>query len=167
MGGVASQFHFLGFKIDSMSLWVKPTLGLLQYAGVIDPANLTIRVAFKKPLYFRTAKRYVGGMVLYIRALEKATAEAGATEGPATENPEVLKLDLMITGLFGVDDRMDKELEQKLVKIQIPAILFPYLRSAVSSVLACSGFAAPVLPLVNIQALAGSAEAELQIQDVE
>jgi preprotein translocase subunit SecB len=45
---------------------------------------------------------------------------------------------------------MDKKLEENMVHVNIPAILLPYLRSAITTILSQAGFGTIVLPLINV-----------------
>ena len=56
---------------------------------------------------------------------------------------------------------------QKLVMIQIPALLLPFLRPAVASLLLNAGFPGVVFPLINVHALAADASKRLSIREVE
>ena len=53
--------------------------------------------------------------------------------------------------------------EDKIIKIQAPAILFPYLRASVTSVLLNAGFSQIQMPLINVNELASNFE--LTIED--
>jgi preprotein translocase subunit SecB len=56
-------------------------------------------------------------------------------------------------------------MEEKLVRLQIPALLFPYLRPGVTSLLANAGFPGVMFPLINVQALAADAGNKIRVQE--
>lgn len=72
-----------------------------------------------------------------------------------------------ISGFFKIiDGKLTEEAEKNLVRFQIPAILFPFLRSAVSSLLINAGFLAVVIPLINVHEMASQAGDKILIQEV-
>jgi len=84
------------------------------------------------------------------------------------ENPESYQFELK-AGLEGVFQTKDKEqfstgVEQDLVKFQIPAILFPYLRAAVTGFFASAGLGSFVFPLVNVREMARQSSRDLEIK---
>ena len=67
-----------------------------------------------------------------------------------------------MAGVFkGVGYDIPPDKEERVAKNQIPALLSPYLRAAITATLASAGFGAVVLPLINFNALA-----EEQLKDV-
>lgn len=73
-----------------------------------------------------------------------------------------------MSGYFKVaEGPLDPELEKNLVRIQIPAILFPFVRSAISSLTINAGFPGVILPLINVQEIAKEAGDKIQIQEAE
>lgn len=103
---------------------------------------------------------YVGGVQL---KLEKRMKFDGQTEEPA------FRINASIVGQFPLqaNERLPEVQEQTLAKIQIPAILFPYLRSAVSAVMVNAGFGKIVLPLINIHQMAKDAVDKIEIVEVK
>jgi preprotein translocase subunit SecB len=90
----------------------------------------------------------------------KAKLESG---GEITDEDRLLFVEGGIAGLFTVDKgKFDKGTEKGLVRIQIPALLLPYLRGTITSLLANAGYGTVILPLINIHALA-----EEQLQGTE
>ena len=79
---------------------------------------------------------------------------------------DIVKLEIGIAGIFSAEEgKFEKDTEENLVKIQIPMILFPYLRSAVTSIFAHGGLGSFLFPSINVQELAKNAS--LQIQEIE
>jgi preprotein translocase subunit SecB len=56
---------------------------------------------------------------------------------------------------------MDPQREKNMVQINIPAILLPYLRSAITTILSQAGFGTIVLPLINIYEIAKQQTTEI------
>ena len=147
-----SAFECESYKIDSVRLEMKRNLGMLESRGTIDPKNLIFKVGLRDPFFIKSQNRYIGSLLLeLIVVLPKPTNENEIQN----EEDALLKINLSITGLFKVDKgRFEPKIEENLAKIQIPAILFPYARSTLSSLLANGGYGSVVLPLVNVQELA-------------
>ncbi|GAB6035737.1 hypothetical protein JCM15519_02960 [Fundidesulfovibrio butyratiphilus] len=142
-----SSFKFESYTIDKFSFDVMPTIGrdvLTQKDFRAD--NWEFMLGFRPPQYLQSRKTYLGGVELKMRVLNKKS-----------DNPEeeLVKLHAGIVGAFKVDkEGLTEEQEQSLVKNQIPAILMPFLRAAVMSFLASSGFGSVVLPLINVHEIA-------------
>jgi preprotein translocase subunit SecB len=164
--GIVSSFQLQSYKIDNIRLDSTPTLQLLASGSPFDDVEWQIQFKLKDPAFFTKDKAYVGGVDLRVRAIPRV--EEGS-EVKSTELAEPLvSIQAGISGLFRVGedgDRFDKEAEQRLAKLQIPALLFPYLRAAVTSMLANAGFGSVMLPLINLHAAASREEIEIQIFD--
>lgn len=60
------------------------------------------------------------------------------------------KLTVSITGWFSTDDDIEEDKYIQFCKVNATAILFPYLRSAVTDITKIAGVQPLVLPLVNV-----------------
>jgi preprotein translocase subunit SecB len=62
-----------------------------------------------------------------------------------------VKLDVKLLGTFYSKDQEinDEFMNSPFVKINSPAILFPYIRAFVSSFMATAGYPSPILPAIN------------------
>jgi len=69
-------------------------------------------------------------------------------------------LEIELVGFFKFETTLEPERIEKLLRINATAILFPYLRSIVSSITANSGFQTLVLPIVNIHKMLEQQETE-------
>jgi len=163
MRGIKSAFEFESYKIDSLHLEMKRVLGVLEFRGNIDQKTLLLDISFREPLYIKRQKKYVGGLV--IKLTVAPPVKNGQGDQPKEENI-ILRIDLSISGLFRTEQgQFDPKTEQNLVTQQIPAILFPYVRATLSSLLANAGFGSVVLPLINIHEVAK--KAKLEIKEVD
>jgi preprotein translocase subunit SecB len=72
----------------------------------------------------------------------------------SSENENVLTGEFGITGVFTTDGNVDKITEEKMVKINMPALLMPYLRAAMTNILSNAGFGTMLFPLVNVYEIA-------------
>jgi len=160
-GSIKSGFRFEGYKIDSISFDSSPNLGLLGFMGGLPPDAWSMEISFRNPLFFEQENIYVGGMDVTI--IGSAKNGASGEEGNLIE---LAKMEVGIAGMFSVAEtgRFDEKIENALVKTQIPALLLPYLRAAVTGVLANSGFGSVILPLVNIHEMAKQSMQEVEVE---
>ena len=149
MGGIESAFQFLGFKVDRIRFDTVRTLEALSWSGPATPNDVTLQLGIRSPARVPSERIYLGGMDA------KVTVSA-----PSGEGREILaSLELGVAGVFRtVQESLGEELEQNLVRLQIPAILLPYLRAAITSLLSSAGFPSILFPLVNVQELAKKAD---------
>lgn len=147
MGSISSSFQFLNFKIDRFEFSLADDLDLLLSRDQIPSDQWNFRIGILRPQFFVENKTYVGGLSLEM----KLPREVGAGD----KSPEILLSVLAeISGAFRCEEgKLSKEVEEKLVKNQIPAILMPYLRSAITGFLASAGYGSVILPLINMHAL--------------
>jgi preprotein translocase subunit SecB len=58
-------------------------------------------------------------------------------------------LSITIVGIFDLEEPVDEKLRKQLLEINCPAIIFPYLREAISDITRRAGFPPLYLPPVN------------------
>lgn len=152
MGGssIKAGIQLNSFKMDKIEFSVVPKLSVL--ASVNNSQTKTdFNVSFRNVIKFSK-----NSPVLYVTGLRVIVSISQIDTDEKIANGEFI-----ITGLFSSDLSLPKEQEEKLIKHQAPAILFPYLRSAISSVIASSGFSLVVLPLINIYELSKTVSIEI------
>lgn len=148
MRSVESPFKFLNFKIDKFTFSLADDLDLLLSNGQILPERWKFKLGFHQPQFFEKEELYVGGLSLDIILPGEQEQEDVSPENLITLHAE-------ISGAFRCEKgKLAQNIEEKLVKNHIPAILMPYLRSAITGFLASAGYGAVVLPLINMNALA-------------
>ena len=153
MGSVTSQFQFLSYKIDKIEFRTINNTGILLKTCFED-SEWVYSVAMRHPLRIRSKRLYLGGLDITVRLGNE-------------KNPDVF-LDAGVMGAFRVlGDDFPKEFEEKFAKIQIPALLSPYLRAAITSTFSSAGFGSIVLPLLNFNALAEAQMKDVEIQEIE
>jgi hypothetical protein len=161
-----SAFKFLSYKIDNIKFEILRELGLLEFNQGFSRYPWEISIGIREPLFFKASKKYVGGLDTVFSLKTPESPESNDEE--RIEVRQLVKIEIGIAGVFAVDEeRFEKTVEDKLVLIQIPAILFPYLRSSVTSILANSGFGSVILPLINIHAVAKDFEGKLTIKEID
>ena len=147
MRSVESLFQFKHYKIDHLEMSTRSTLDTLQLTSTPPGSEWRLDVSFRTPAWSPQHHFYLGGMDCRL-TLQTADPQQDQTE-------PVLTIEAGIAGLFSVGaDRFSAEIENRLVRTQIPGILFPYLRSTLTFLLASAGMGSVILPLLNIQKMA-------------
>lgn len=163
VGSVKSAFSFESYKVDDLKLYAAPNISLLSFRGVIPEDEWHVSLSIREPHYFEENSAYVGGLDLSLALFTDVGKEKVKTGEEVSEEDYVLRVEGGIAGLFTTENgAFDKVTEEGLVKIQIPALLLPYLRGTITSLLANSGYGTVILPLINIHAVA-----EEQLKDVK
>lgn len=167
---VTSSFRFEGYKIDRIFYETLPEVKFLEAMGNLEPMGWKSEIILRQPAYFKIDKKYVGGIDMTftypIKVGSTDESQVTSKEADSRQNKNFVTFIIGIAGLFSVEEgRFDKPIEENLIKNQIPAILFPYLRSAITSISAHAGIGTILLPLINIQELAKSAN--LSILEME
>ncbi len=163
MGSIESLFKFKSYKVDYLEFHINQNVDLLEFVGVIDPEFWDYKIGIRKPLYIKSKNIYIGGVDCSLFLFPKDCKEKDKT----TKNALIF-LEGGILGSFGVrEERFEPEIENNLVRKQIPAILFPYLRATISSLLANAGFGSVNIPLINIHKFAEDSLKDIKVEIVE
>ena len=159
---VISPFQLGSYRIDKFELSTRDHLGDFFNKNIFATDNWQFKLGLKTPLFFENENAYVGGLGLMVRLVDPDVELAD--DDLEDEEKVFLTLESEITGVFKFEDKpnLTEAQQQALVKIQIPAILMPYLRSTITSFLANAGYGSVVLPMVNMKALAEN-EPDLEI----
>lgn len=150
---IKSSFQFKSYKVDKINFYSKPDINVLIRMNNIPLDEMNLAFAIRQPLFFSSEKIYVGGFDL----LFHVSTPDQKDDAPISEPNEhtLVRLEMGIAGVFKIeDDKLTPDQEDELVKVSIPAILLPYARAALTSLLANAGFGAVIFPLVNIYELA-------------
>lgn len=149
MGGIEAAFQFFSYKIDRIDLKLSQHVDAYLYTSPIHPNQVQFEIGIRNPQAIRREGMYIGGMDCRITLFETPKLESELVSG-----------EMGIAGVFKVEDResLPKEAEDYLVRIQIPALLFPYLRAALTNSLASSGFGGVYLPLINVHEIARNSD---------
>lgn len=157
MGGIESSFQFISYKIDAFQFDVKKDLHSLAFNGLLSRDQVEMGVGVRTPVRVSKKQLYVGGLDLkfsFFRSSER------------NEENRMASGAIGIAGLFKTVGDLTPEIEENLVRLQIPTILFPYLRSGFTSMLTSAGYVGATLPLINVVELAKQAGDKLQIQEL-
>jgi preprotein translocase subunit SecB len=150
---------------------MKKSMGFLEFRGSIAPALWDYEIGIRQPAYVKEKKYYACGLdckvFLFPNKIEEVKKKA---------EDALLYIETGIAGIFSAVNenkdgqeqltRFNSDLESKLVRIQMPAILMPYLRGAITSFLANAGFGAVLFPLINVQELADKTLKDIEIKEI-
>lgn len=155
MGSVNAAFQFVSYKIDLFQFSARQDLSYLGL-DALDSEKVNIKISFRPPVFDKSNALYMGGI--------EATFSY-----PFKDEESLFDLQAGIEGIFQVVDKsqMEPDLEEDMVKYQIPAILFPYLRAAVTGFFASAGLGSFIFPLINVREMGKRIGDELKIQVVE
>ena len=160
MCGIESEFTFKNYKIDVADLKILPSIDILEYEGGIRADAWEYQIRIRNPLFFKKKNYYVGGIDCIMSIFPKKILKKEKKRRNA-----IIYFHAGISGIFEVfKGEFEGEVEENLVKLQIPAILFPYLRAFVGSVLGNAGFGTINIPLINIQKLSDEVLKDVEIE---
>ncbi len=151
--GIVSNFKFISYKVDDFKFEMSKHLSLLGYVGNAQQDDWEINLSIKQPTLFKKNNSYIGGINCKISLL--------------SDKKPILNLETSISGLFQSDNQLDADVQENLVKYQIPTILFPYLRSTITTFIANAGFGTFIFPLINVVELSKKTLKDIQINLVE
>lgn len=141
--GIKSGFQFESYKLDKIEFSTDHKLSSL--ASQKDEYEVKYSFSFRDALkYTDVADKvlYVTGVRVQVFILSKE------------DSHEIANGVFEITGLFSALGALSEKQEDTLARTQGPAILFPYARAIISQTLYNAGFAVPIMPLVNVNAMA-------------
>jgi preprotein translocase subunit SecB len=150
---VESKFRFVSYKIDDFKFEMIKNISVLSYNGNINQDKTEINLRIKPPTFFKKNNIYVGGIDCKI--------------GLISDDSSVFNLSVSISGMFQSENELQEDVKNSLVKYQIPTILFPYLRSTITTFIANSGFGTFIFPLINVVELSQKTLKDVQINIVE
>ncbi|MDM8517761.1 protein-export chaperone SecB, partial [Desulfobacterales bacterium HSG16] len=114
----------------------------------------------RNPQYIKSRASYISGLNLELDVFSDNANEK--------EAHSLINVKAGISGLFKVkNDRFLEENEKKIVLIQFPALLLPYLRSAITGLIANAGLGTFIFPLINLRGLIKDVMENTEIQTIE
>lgn len=146
---IKAQFQFESYKIDRMNFEVQKTLDVLADRSMPE---VTFQFLFRDAFRFHRNDKilYVTGFGINFTVLHVSTKK------------QLAKGEIIITGMFSASGQLEKEVEENLAKCQGPALLLPYARSAISTILTNAGFPTIIVPLVNIYEMAKNINVKIE-----
>ena len=143
---VVAEFDFISYKIDSISFKMAHNIGYLMDIAPIKPDNINLSIKLKNTEKFIIDGRitYIGGLITHVKIVNQ------------TDGTTIVEGHFGISGLFTSKGTVDKQAEESFAKVNLPALLMPYLRAIMTNILSNAGFGTMLFPLVNIYELAKS-----------
>lgn len=150
---IKSNITFVSYKVDEFKFETSKNLTTLSYSENNNKTDWDISLAIKQPIYFKTNNTYISGINCRIIII--------------SNSEKIGELHISISGLFQSDGKIELEDETNLVKYQFPAILFPYLRSTVTTFIANAGFGTFIFPLINVVELSKATLKDVEIKSMD
>lgn len=146
---IKAQFQFESYKIDKINFEVQQTLDVLADRSMPE---VTFQFSFRDAFRFHRNNKilYVTGIGINFDVIHE------------TSKKQLAKCEMIMTGMFSANGQLEKEAEENLAKCQGPAILLPYARSAITSILTDAGFPTVIMPLVNVYEMAKNVNVKIQ-----
>jgi preprotein translocase subunit SecB len=137
-----ASLQFISYKIDSINLKMVNDVEVLASNSLSRPYEINFNMGIRNPAKYliKDIIHYVGGLEINLNIL-------------GNQKMQILQGTFGIAGLFRLKN-IEQQEENNMVQINIPAILLPYLRSAITTILSQAGFGTIVLPLINIHEVA-------------
>lgn len=140
---IKSGIQLESYKVDKINFSCLEEIGVLAEKQF---SNCNISWQFS----FRNAKKISDNeKIFYITGLK-----INIVIKDIAMQRDIANGEFVITGLFLANGDFDKNTEENLIKHQCPALLFPYIRSAITMVLMNAGFSTIILPIVNVNVMA-------------
>jgi len=161
VGGIKkSGFSFDSYKIDKVELHTAPHVGMLRFQDRIPNDAWELDLTIRQPVFYRHQNEYIGGMDIRLKLAQD--------DGEGAEPFLLIELTAGIAGIFSVgEEGLPPGVEETLVKLQIPTILFPYLRGTVTSLMANAGLGVFIFPLINLHKVAEEGFQDMDIKIIE
>ncbi len=156
-----SAIRFESYKIDRITFEMQHSINLLAANVISDTWDLSFAIG--KPLFSKSHKKYISTLQAKLQLMPEKKKDSPTT----TDEKPLVKCEVSIAGLFSVEEgKLEKEVESNLLKLQLPAILTPYLRGTITAIMSHAGFGSIILPLINMQEVARSIEKDLEVQEI-
>ena len=138
-GSIESGIQFLRYKMDKVEFSTNHSLRLLEDS--VSDFSCEYQFGIPDAICYEMENDYIYVVPLLTKM----------TMFPKDDKTQILAQgEFQITGLFTSNRLLDKEVEEKLIKVRGPAILFPFMRANVSNILMNTGFAQIEMPLVDV-----------------
>lgn len=146
-----SGMEFLNYRVVDLALRSGTEVSA-SIRGLPDKTRWRTGIGLGDVIHYRDEDYYVASVSAEMTLLPLGTDDGGDGQD---ENC-ILASSGSIYGVFRVSQGagIDPALRDKLLLNQAPAILMPFLRAAITGMLALAGYGALPLPLINMAALA-------------
>jgi len=155
-----SKFKFITYKIDTMHFNMHKNVNLLLLNQSFDPEAFKVNISFRNPIFAQKENVYIAGMEFDIILPVKIEN--------SDEIINLIDVKLGIAGAFQTESgRLSNDIEENFIKIHTHALLVPFARSAITTIISTSGLGNFLLPLFNIHELAKAAAKDLIVEELK
>ncbi len=144
-----NEFEFISYKIDEIELKLDNKIQNLLSDSASNSYIINFSLLFRNALRIEQENKF-----LYLSGIGLVYTIKN------TNNKIIGKGKIGLEGVFS-SPIIDYDAQLYFVKDRIPAILFPYLRTALTTILSQAGIGSYTLPLINISALAHDADIKI------
>lgn len=154
-GSIKPALEFCSFKINYLNLQMKPIIRLLVNTAL--EGEWVFMQRFSDVIFIEDDDIYLACIGL------KASLKEVKNLDKLHEDDSFIDIEGEISGVFrySSSDELGESTKNNLICFQGPAILAPYLRAAISNLLAQSGFGNIIFPLMNIYEAAKGANVKI------
>lgn len=149
-GIVVSGMEFMSYRVVEIELKTLSTIGML-FAEINSKSGWDFEIGFGDITLESDEEIYIVPLTAAMRLLQIDDGERRSKAEP------YLSVQVTICGVFRFSGEctMNDELREKMIRQQAPAIVLPYLRATIGTMLVSAGFGGIAMPLVNIYEMAG------------
>jgi hypothetical protein len=144
-GIVISGMEFIAYRVIDMEIKTLPTFGML-FTEITFDSEWDFGLGFSNITFEPDAGIYVVPLSARMNLLQTGDLEKRSREDP------YISVNATISGAFRFTEKsiMDNELREKMIRQQAPAIILPYLRATIGTMLVSAGFGGVTIPLINM-----------------
>lgn len=149
-GIVISGLEFMSYRVVDMEIKTLPTIAML-FAEISSESEWGIGIGFSDITFVPSDGLYVVPLAVTMRLLQIGDSER------LPDDESYISANATISGVFRFTEEctLDDGLREKMIRQQAPAIIMPYLRATISTMLISAGFGGVTMPLINMYEMAG------------
>lgn len=153
-GGIAiSGLEFMSYRVVEMEIKTLPVIAML-FTEITSNSDWELRIGFSDITFVPNNRIYVVPLEIIMNLIKVDSKEKRPSDSA------YLSTRAVISGVFRFTDNctMSKELREKMIRQQAPAIIMPYIRATISTMLISAGFGGITMPLINLYEMTAQTE---------
>lgn len=150
---VLSGLEFMSYRVIDMEIKTLHTIGML-FTEITSKSGWDFKIGFNDITFEPEEGFYIVPVSIKMKLLQLDDGKKRPSKNP------YLSVQATISGVFRFTEEctMDNGLREKMIRQQAPAIVLPYLRATISTMLVSAGFGGVTMPLINVYEMAGKNE---------